>query len=975
MISSNGSAGSGRPANKWPYINEQAHILKPFLNNGNGQTAFLCAFDLMGIETIGLGKNWNARILGNDLMHRTIKFFIPFFAIVLSIGTSMAQDTTITSIDADLVNIFNQKVPKKYKIAGITVSGNKYFDQALLVSISTLNIGDEVSIPGGDNFSKAITKLWGQNYFSNVEIYITKLEGTKIWLEIVVTERPRLAKYNFIGIKKGESEDLTGKCGLVVGRVVTENMKRAAQEAIKKYYAEKGFQDVAIKLEEKKDNNLQNSLQINFVIDKGTKAKIYDIHFMGNTVEAMVLKKKLKDTKEQSRLTLFPIGNKGGFIDPKPYTFDDYLADEGYFTYTYTKKLLDPYVRIKPFTAAKFSEKKYADDKEKLIDYYNSLGYRDASIEKDKVFKNEKGSLNIDIKVSEGHKYYFGNITWRGNTKYPDSLLSAILGIRKGEVYNLESLNKKLGKGAPDGADISTLYQDDGYLFFRTDPVEVAVYNDTIDYEIRMVEGPQATIKNVRIFGNEKTKEKVIRREIRTVPGDKFSKSALIRSQREIAQLNYFNQEKIGINPIPNPEDGTVDINYTVEEKSSDQLELSAGWGGNIGLTGTLGVTFNNFSANNIFHKKAWDPLPMGDGQKLSLRFQSNGRAFRSYNFSFTEPWLGGKKRNSFTFSIYDTKYANAYNPATGQYTSSAANSSYIQTTGLGVNLGRQLKWPDDYFSLSMGINFARYKLKNYYIDQINLPGFNNGFSHNLNFKVALQRNSVNQPLFPSSGSNLLLSLALTPPYSLFDPNISTRDNPYKWIEYNKWRFTTEWYVPLTRPTGEERNKSLVLKAAAKYGFLGRYNNSLNISPFERFQVGDAGLANQFALLGYDIIAHRGYPVYQTSNPKYNPEQSGASQYFTIFNKYLLELRYPLSLNPSSTIYAETFFESANGWYSLQEYNPFQLRRSVGVGMRFFLPMFGLLGFDYGIGLDRINSGGSLKDASRFTFMLGYEPE
>ncbi len=901
--------------------------------------------------------------------------FTTLFISYLSAAQENQSDTTITSVDADLVSIFTQKVPKKYKIAAIKVAGNHFFDENLLVSISTLNVGDEVSIPGGDNFAKAINKLWAQNYFSNVEIYLTKLEGKNITVEINVTERPRLAKFYFTGIKKGDADDLNAKTGLIIGRVVTENMKRSALEAIKKYYAEKGFQDVKTKIEEKKDNSIQNSLQINFIIDKGGKTRINDINFAGNTIDGLKLKKRFKDTKEQSRLTLFPPDNSGGFITPHRYTFQDYLAEKGYLTYTLSRKLLDPYVRIKLFTSAKFNEKKYIDDKEKLVEYYNSLGYRDIAIEKDKVFKNSKGSMNIDIKINEGHKYYFGNITWRGNTKYTDSVLTAILGIRKGDIYNLDNLNKKLGKGAPEGADISTLYQDDGYLFFRTDPVEVAVYNDTIDYEIRIVEGPQATIKNVRIFGNDKTKEKVIRREIRTIPGDKFSKTNLIRSQREIAQLNFFNQEKIGINPIPNPEDGTVDINYTVEEKSSDQLELSAGWGGNIGLTGTLGVTFNNFSIYNILHKKAWDPLPMGDGQKLSLRVQSNGRAFRSYNFSFTEPWLGGKKRNSFTFSIYDTKYANAYNPATGTYTSSAANSSYIQTTGLGVNLGRQLKWPDDYFSLSVGINFARYKLKNYYIDQINLPGFNNGFSHNLNFKIALQRNSVNQPLFPTNGSNFLLSLALTPPYSLIDPNVAKESNPYKWIEYNKWRFTGEWYAPLTKPTGEERNKMLVFKAAAKYGFLGRYNKDLSISPFERFQVGDAGLANQFALLGYDIIAHRGYPVYQSSNPSINPEQSGASQYFTIFNKYTFELRYPISLNPSSTIYALTFFEAANGWYSMKDYNPFQLRRSAGVGMRFFLPMFGLLGFDYGIGLDRVTPGGSLKDAARFTFMLGFEPE
>jgi outer membrane protein insertion porin family len=661
------------------------------------------------------------------------------------------------------------------------------------------------------------------------------------------------------------------------------------------------------------------------------------------------------------------------------YTFEQYVKEWGFLVPSKTKKLADPYVRLKLFTSAKFNDKKYDEDKINLIDYYNSLGYRDAAIVKDTMYYID-GNLHINIRVDEGHKYYFGNISWRGNTKYSDSLLTEILAIRKGDTYNAELLNKKLGKSvSPEGGDISGLYMDDGYLFFRTDPVETAVYNDTIDYEIRIVEGPQATIEKVTIAGNDKTKEHVIRRELRTIPGDKFSRQLLIRSQREIANLGYFNQEKIGINPVPNPDKGTVDINYTLEEKSSDQLELSAGFGGGIGLTGTLGVTFNNFSAKNIFSKKAWDPLPTGDGQKLSLRVQSNGRAYRSYNVSFTEPWLGGKKRNAFTVGLFDTKYSNAYNYTTGRYEKAAGDTSYFRTTGVSVGLAKQLKWPDDYFSLGFTLSYARYQLRNYAIDRnLTLRDgtiWQNGHSNNLSLKIALQRSSVDQPIFPRSGSNYLLSVQLTPPYSKLNPDIVHESNPYKWVEYHKWRFTGEWYVPLTAPHGAERNKQLVLKAAAKYGFIGRYNSELQVSPFERFQVGDAGLSNTYALLGYDIIAQRGYPVYEKSDPTINPDQQGASQYFTMFNKYVLELRYPLSLNPSSTIYGLTFFEAANGWYSFKDYNPFRLRRSVGVGMRFFLPMFGLLGFDYGIGLDRTTPGNGLKGASRFTFMLGFEPE
>lgn len=888
---------------------------------------------------------------------------------------SQQTDTTITSIDVDLLNIFTQKTPRKYKVAAIRAVGNRFFDENLLFSIANISVGDEIMIPGGDNFSKAITKLWGQNYFSNVEIYLTKLEGKNIDIEIAVTERPRLSKFFFKGVRKGESDDLSGKTGLVPNRVVTENMKISAVEAIKKYYAEKGYLDARVTIDQKNDTTFNNTLALDFLIDKGPKVKINNINFGGNTVDAGKLKKQLKDTKERSRFTLYPSFDKGYLVAPQRYKFQEYLKDHGYLTYSKTKKLLDPYIRLK-LTGAKFDEKKFVDDKESLLEYYNSLGFRDAIIEKDTVYHVRRGGLNIDIKLNEGHRYYFGNITWRGNTKFPDSVLTAILGIRKGDIYNLEVLNKKLGKSAsPDGGDISGLYQDDGYLFFRTDPVETAVYNDTIDYEIRIIEGPQATIKNIRISGNDRTKEYVIRRELRTIPGEKFSRTDLIRSQREIAQLNYFNQEKIKIDPVPNPDDGTVDINYGVEEKSSDQLELSAGWGGYIGLTGTLGVSFNNFSIRNIFKKSAWDPLPMGDGQKLSLRVQSNGKAFRSYNFSFTEPWLGGKKRNALTVSLYNTKYGQTYDPLTGMYDPSVANSRYISTTGATVSLARQLKWPDDYFSLSMGLNYTRYKLSNYAIDPTNLPGFDNGVVNNINFRIALQRSSVDAPMFPRSGSTFLLSLQVTPPYSLIDKNINSSANPYSFIEYHKWRFNGEWYVPLGKPHGEDRNKQFVLKASAKFGFLGRFNPDLKISPFERFQVGDAGLSNQFALLGYDIIAHRGYPVYDNSNPKINPDRQTASQYFTIFNKYTLEMRYPLSLNPSSTIYALGFFEAANGWYEFKDYNPFKLRRSVGLGMRFFLPMFGLLGFDYGIGLDRFTPGGAMKDAARFTFMLGFEPE
>ncbi|MEO5999306.1 MAG: POTRA domain-containing protein [Chitinophagaceae bacterium] len=899
-----------------------------------------------------------------------------FFSLsVVTAANAQQTDTTKpTSIDPELLAMASAKTPKEYIIAGIAITGNQSLDASLLSSISGLTVGDKVQIPGGDNFSKAIINLWKQNLFSNVQIYYNKLVGRDLYIEIHVTGRPRLSKVIYRGAKKSENEDLTKKAGLVPGRVINANMKMIAQENIEKFYSEKGFKGVTVKINEEPDRSLVNSENLIFVIDKGKKVRINELHFFGNqTVGESKLKKQMKGTKEMTKFTLFPTEDKSVYGDTKHVTLNEYLKEWGFLSFTKTKEYLDPWFRFKLFSSAKFNEKKYLEDKEKVLSYYNSLGYRDASIQADTQYYTKKGNLNVDLKVNEGRRYYFGNMSWRGNTKYSDSLLTLILGIRKGDIYNLGTLNKKLGKEmTQEGGDISGLYQDDGYLFFRIEPVETAVYNDTIDHEIRITEGPQATIKNVNISGNDKTKEYVIRREIRTVPGEKFSRQELIRSNREIANLGYFNQEKIGIDPVPNQDDGTVDINYTVEEKSSDQLELSAGWGGGIGLTGTLGVSFNNFSIRNIFNKASWDPLPTGDGQKLSLRVQSNGRAFRSYNFSFTEPWLGGKKRNSFTVSLYSTKYSNAYDPYTGTYSKKAGDTAYLKTLGVSIALGKQLKWPDDYFTLVSSLNLTQYKLRNY----PNLfPGLSDLTATNISLKFALSRSSIDQPIFPKSGSNFMVSAQLTPPYSLIDPSIVTSTNPYRFPEFHKWRVNGEWYVPIGKPMGADKSRQFVLKAAAKFGFMGRYNSKLDYSPFERFQVGDAGLTNNFGILGYDIIAHRGYPVYDNSDPKVNPDQQQASKFFTIFNKYTLELRYPFSTNPSSTIYGLTFFEAANGWYDYKDYNPFRLRRSAGVGARFFLPMFGLLGFDYGIGFDRLKPGGTLKDASRFTFMLGFEPE
>ena len=909
-------------------------------------------------------------------MPRIYQKYLLIIATVLSTQWAFGQKDSLPSVSVDphLLEILDSKIPKQFTLAGITVTGAKAFDQNLIISISGLAIGDKVTIPGTDVFSKAINKLWKQNLVVDVEVFLTRVEGNDLFIEMVITERPRLSDFKFTGIKKSEKDDLETKVGLSKDRVVTDNMKLSAIEVIQKFFADKGFRNVKVEVKEQPSITMLNAVTLVFNVNKGNKVKVNSINFADNeNITDGKLKKQMKGTKELSRMTLFPpeLISPYGDSSTRP-SFKEYLKQMNYLSVTKTKEFIDPYFRFKLFTSAKFNPKKYDEDKDKVLDYYNSQGYRDAVILADTAVNTIKGNIDLHLKMNEGRKYYFGNIAWKGQTKYSDSILNILLGIKKGDIYNLEVLNKRLGKTpSAEGGDVQSLYMDDGYLFFRVEAVETAVYNDTIDFEIRMQEGPQASIGKIEISGNDKTKDFVVRRELRTIPGEKFSRADLIRTQRELGQLGFFNPEKTNPNVVPNSDNGTVDINWQVEEKSSDQLELSAGFGGYIGLTGTLGITFNNFSINNIFNKKTWDPLPSGSGQKLSARIQSNGRAYRTYNFSFTEPWLGGKKRNSLSVSLYNTKQSNAFNMY-GQFCRTCGDTSYIKIIGMAVSLGKQLRWPDDYFSMNYSFTVQQYKLRNY--SNI-FKGISTGVSTNISFKLGLARTSTQgNPIFPTGGSNFLLSAQFTLPYSALGL-VTPGQNPYKFPEFHKWRFNGEFYVPLGIARGAEKNKQFIIKAAAKYGFIGRYSKDLGISPFERFQLGDAGLNNTYALMGKDIIAQRGYPIYSTSNPKINPDNGTPTEFFTIFNKYVLELRYPFSTNPSSTIYGLAFFEAANGWYDFKDYNPFKLRRSAGVGMRFFLPMFGLLGFDYGLGFDRIKEGEPMKSAFKFTFMLGQEPE
>lgn len=840
--------------------------------------------------------------------------------------------------------------PQEYELGGITVSGTKYLDADLLIAVTNLSVGMKLRLPNDPHIAQAIKLLWKQELFSNVDITITKYIEDKVFINIAVEERPRLSRYNFMNIKPSEAKELKNKLSLVTNKVVTAATKKEAVVRIRKYYVDKGFGRTQVKVLERKDTGSVNKIILTFVVDKGSKTHINQINIVGeqNASEAR-LKRTLKGTKEMMRITLHPGEEKSVYDVPKR-SFGKYIGQLGFLSPSKTLDALEPYFRFKLFASSKFNDKKFDEDKQSLVAYYNTLGFRDASIVSDTVYPVKNGNINIDIRVKEGHKYYFGDIAWKGNTKYSSEVLSRTLGIKKGDVYNQQLLETRLGRQlSPEGGeDVSSLYMDDGYLFFNVDPVEVSVSGDTINYEMRITEGSQATIRDVNIAGNDRTNEHVIRRELRTLPGDKFSRTLLIRSQREIANLGFFDQEKIGINPKPHPEDGTVDIDYTVVEKSSDQLQLSAGFGGGINFYGNVGITFNNFSMRNIFKPKMWDPLPVGDGQKFSISYASNGLYYNALTAAFTEPWLGGHKPNALTTNIVYSKYSNVIAGTSPDY-------SYLRVWGGGLSMGKRLTWPDNYFIFNYGVFYNNYKLKNYAL----ISDFTDGFSNDLHLKFVLSRNSLDAPLYPKSGSNIAFTFQVTPPYSAFtgiDYSGETSQQKYKWIEYHKYKFTADFYQ---RVYG-----NLVLRTVAKYGFLGYYNSGIGFSPFERFQLGGDGLSGYTYFIGKDIISQRGYEVYAPAA--------------TIYNKYTAELRYPFSLSPTATIYGLMFADAANAWDNFGQYNPFKLNRDVGVGIRVFLPMFGLLGLDYGIGLDRYDPATgttAIKDISKFNFMLGFEPE
>jgi len=792
--------------------------------------------------------------------------------------------------------------PKEYVIGGTTLSGSKYLDKDVIIVLSKLTTGETIMLPG-EATANAIKNLWAQGLFDDIKLNVSKINGDTVYFDIEVVELPRLSGFEFTGISKSQKTDIEEKLGDKAGKsIINDNLYNTTRSVITKYLYEKGFFYTKIDYKTKPDPNQENSQILQVNIDKGRRVKVQKIEFTGNKeFKSAKLRKYLKKTKQRAFYKIFGSG--------------------------------------------KFNKEKYEEDKLNFVSKLHEKGYRDATIISDSVYRYNNKTVGIKINMYEGPKYYFGNITWVGNAKYNTELLEKIFGIEKGEVFSEEKLEKKL-RGSANSDDVSSLYLNDGYLTFNVDPVQTKIYNDTVDVEMRIYEGPKYTVNKVSIVGNTITNDRVVLREIRTKPGDFFSKEALIRGVREIGQLGNFDESKTNPVPKPNPADGTVDIVYNVEEKPSDQIELSGGFGGGR-VIGTLGLTFNNFSLKNLFKGEAYRPLPKGDGQKLSLRGQTNGKYYQSYSFSFSEPWFGGKKPVSFGVSAFTSLQSNGL---------AKSNSNYygIRLNGVSFSLGRRLKWPDNWFSLTHAINLNQYILNNY-------PGylFSTGESYNLNFTQEISRDSRNHNIFPTGGAYLRFTVQATPPYSLLNNvNYATASDKqrYKFTEYHKWKFEAQWFETVVG--------KLVFKGQAQFGFLGSYNKAVGQSAFERFKLGGDGMQGFDFLQGSEIIAMRGYSNNSVIPVGSNPTiaQSSGSP---IFTKYVMELRYPVINSQQATAFMTVFGEAGNTWDKFRDFNPFNVRRSVGVGAKIFLPIFGLLGIDYGYGFDKIPG---ISDANKGQF-------
>ena len=879
-------------------------------------------------------------------MYKGIVLFFIFLGISLG-AVAQENDTAKVEKPAELPVISYSLSPRKYKIADIKVRGvEKTYEDYVLIGFSGLSVGDEITVPG-DEITGAVKAFWKHGLFSDVKILATKIEGDQIWLEIQLKQRPRISEVNYHGIKKGEREDLESKLGMKKGFQITPNVIDRAKILIKKFFDGKGFKNVDVDIQQKDDLAHEGEVILDIFIDKNEKTKIHRIYFDGNkALSARALKKAMKKTNEKFSF------------------YNDWKSSI-----------------LEMFSTKKFTTEEYENDKKNIISKYNEHGYRDAVLLMDSVVNFNEKKVDIFLKVDEGQQYFLKDIRFVGNTKYSTDYLSAVLGMKPGEVYNQKKLDERL---TSDDDAVSNVYFNDGYLFFNADPVETDVQNDSIALEIRITEGPQATINRVIINGNDRLYEDIIRRELRTKPGQLFSREDLMRSIREIAQMGHFDPENMNPRPIPNAENGTVDIEYNLVSKANDQVEFSAGWG-QTGVIGKLSLKFTNFSMKNFLNPKTYKGIiPQGEGQTLTLSGQTNGRYYQAYSISFMDPWFGGKRPNTLSVSAYFSKqtdissnyYRNNssyyYNPYSyyggyggyggygyggyGNYYGNYNNyelaldpDKSMMVFGLSAGYGKRLSWPDDYFQF-MATDWYDFLIQN-------------GTSHNVNLEFLLQRSSIDNPLYTRRGSQFALSLALTPPYSLFDnKDYAAMDQydeqKYKLIEYYKWKFKAKVFTPLAPMTVK---RTPVLMARAEFGFLGAYNKNKR-SPFETFYVGGDGMSGYSSTYATETIGLRGY------------ENGSLSYNANAYSRLSMELRYPFILEPSSTIYGLAFVEAGNAWEDMKDYNPFNLKRSAGIGVRIFLPMIGLMGIDWAYGFDvpNIQTDGK-RSGSNFHFIIGQE--
>ena len=838
------------------------------------------------------------------------KTFLAIFLALLSLSLNAQEKQKIV----DYMTV------EDYIIGGVTVTGVRFLDTNALIGISGLRVGQAVAIPG-DAITTAVKKLWQQGLFSDVRITIAKVSSDTAFIDINLQERPRISSVKYNGLKTSETTDLNKKINLPIGSQVTAFLLNTAEKIIKDHFIEKGFLNTQVTFVQKDDPDQPNNVILSINVDKKEKVKIADITFVGNEYfKTSKLRSKLKSTKIKN---------------------------------------------INFFRASKFIREKFNEDKQKLTAFYNDNGFKDFTIISDSLYIVSENRVGLKIKIDEGKQYFLRNVDWVGNSVYKKEDLKKVFNVEKGTVYNQSLIDDRLNgsAGAPDA--VSNLYQDNGYLFSRLTPVEAKIDHDSIDLEVRIYEGEQAYLNNVLITGNTRTNEHVARRELYTLPGDLFSKTKILRSVRQLGVLGHFDPEKINPTPLPDITNGTVDLLYKLEEKANDQFEISGGWGAGM-LVGTVGVRFNNFAMRNFFKPKEWKPYPSGDGQSVSIRAQSNGRIYSSYNLSFVEPWLGGKNPNTFSVSLYRSIMTNGKKKGEDDRQS-------MTIDGASIGLGKRLSWPDDYFSLYGELNYQRYSLNHYNVYTFL---FTDGNSNLLSFTTKLTRFSTGPNLiYPESGSSFTLSLQATPPFSLISGRnmINVSDQiKYKFIEFHKWTFKADYYYPVTK------NEKLVINTRFAFGYLGFYNKDIGPSPFENFSVGGDGMTG-YSFYGREMIKLRGYASGGSGVGSLTPGDPNIKSKFVpsgnVYSKITLELRYPVSLNPQATIYVLTFLEAGRAWYQLKEYNPFKMNRAAGVGVRANLPMFGLLGVDWGYGFDPVPDPANFQNAnhSQFQFTIGQE--